>query len=198
MLSCHSKKETNHEQQETSKKEIPLQQQDTNQTKEILAEKEMHSLKNATVHNPFLDLDFDEVIAFDYETHVDSEQPYIVSNDGKLNPTVTQQKVLKRKQVSTLKTFLGSIETYGHAKAFCFEPHLGIVFYKNKKVVEHVSICISCNHLASSIEIPATYFKTYTFELDSTTKYPLEGFSPKAKKIISDFCSSLDFSHCKN
>lgn len=186
IISCHTKKETNDEKQET------------NQTKEVLVEKEMHSLKNVTVHNPFLGLKFDEVIAYDYETNMDSEQPYIISNDRELNPAVTQKKVLISEQISKLKTFLGNVETYGHTRADCFEPHLGIVFYKDKKVVAHISICIICNHLASSIEIPATSAETYTYQSDKTMEFPMDGFSPKAKQFLSEFCQNLGFSHCEN
>jgi hypothetical protein len=186
ILSCNSKKEENDSQQEI------------NQIKKNLAEKEIHSLENASVHNPFLELDIDEVIAYDYETNVETQDPYIITIDEKLNPTVSQRKVLTSEQISKLKTFLGSIETYGNTRADCFNPHLGIVFYKDKKVVDHISICISCNHLASSIEIPAASFKTYTYQSDKTMKFPMDGFSLKAKQFLSDFCQSLGFSHCKN
>ncbi|PTX61944.1 hypothetical protein C8N46_10341 [Kordia periserrulae] len=191
--SCETKKEQSPTKQSNKIDEVSIQKRHDSldqiqKIKEVLKEKDTHSLKNAKVYNPFLELDIDEVIAYDYETHMDTEMPYIIDNKGRLNPTVTKQKNLTQTQITTLKIFLGSVETYGNAKATCYEPHLGIVFYKDKKVVAHVSICISCNHLASSLEIPATTYRGYR----------TDGFNPKAIEFLNDFCQSLEFSYCKN
>lgn len=194
---CETKKEQNSIKSSNKIDEVSIQKEQDS-INQVQKEKEVDSMAKVNIYNPFLTLDIDEVIAYDYETHMDTEMPYIVDTKGKLNPTIVKQKVLTKQQVETLKIFLGSTDTYGETRAFCFEPHLGIVFYKNKKVVEHVSICISCRHLASSVEIPAESFKTYTFESDPNTKFPLDGFSPKAKQFLFEFCQSLGFSYCNN
>jgi hypothetical protein len=66
--------------------------------------------------------------------------------------------------------------TYGGDVAACFDPHLGIVFYKASKPSAYVSICLDCNYLVSSIKIPGQ-----------------AGFSDDGIKKIMDFERELKF-----
>jgi hypothetical protein len=185
--SCETKKEQNSIKSSNKIDEVSIQKEQDS-INQVQKEKEVDSIAKINIYNPFLTLDTDEVIAYDYETNFDSAKRFIIDDEGKLNPTVAKQRTLTKTQVSTLKTFLGSTDTYGENRPDCFEPHLGIVFYKDDKVVAHVSICISCRHLDSSVEIPATTYRGYR----------TDGFNPKAIEFLNDFCQSLEFSYCKN
>lgn len=156
-----------------------------NHTKDISVSKKANT--------PFNKLDYNKVIAYDYEGGKGEGVINIITN-GKLAPTVKQQKELTQEQIDGLTNYLGANTTYGGNKAFCFDPHLGIVFYKDSKVVAHISICLECNYLASSIKIPATEVKK--FKMGDDFEYPAEGFSKLGRQKINALCKQLNFSHC--
>ena len=147
--------------------------------------------KKAT--QPFNKLDYNKVIAYDYEGGK-GEGVINIITEGKLVSTVKQQKELTQQQVDDLTYFLGANSTYGGGKAFCFDPHLGIVFYKDHKVVAHISICLECNYLSSSIKIPATEVKK--IKIGDDYEYPAEGFSKAGRQKLNSLCKQLNFSHC--
>jgi hypothetical protein len=156
-----------------------------NRTKEISTSKK--------ANKPFNKLDYNKVIAYDYEGGK-GEGGINIITDGKLAPTVKQQKELTQEQVDDLTNYLGANSTYGGNKAACFDPHLGIVFYKDRKIVAHISICLECNYLSSSIKIPATAVKK--FKIGDDFEYPAEGFSKLGRQKINSLCKQLNFSHC--
>ena len=155
------------------------------QTKEISASKK--------ANRPFNKLVYNKVIAYDYEGGK-GEGVIEIITDGKIAPTVKKQKELTQEQVDGLTNYLGANSTYGGTKAFCFDPHLGIVFYKDSKVVAHVSICLECNYLSSSIKIPAT--EVNKIKIGDDYEYPAEGFSKSGRQKINSLCKQLTFSHC--
>jgi hypothetical protein len=148
---------------------------------------------NKKANKPFNKLDYNKVIAYDYEGGK-GEGVIDIITDGKLAPTVKQQKELTQEQVDGLTNYLGANSTYGGSKAFCFDPHLGIVFYKDNKIVAHISICLECNYLSSSIKIPAAEVKK--IKIGDDFEYPAEGFSKLARQKINSLCKQLNFSHC--
>jgi hypothetical protein len=150
-----------------------------------------HSQKN---HNPFLSLDFDKAIAYDYEGGKGEGVIQIIDSNGVLAPTVTKSRELTIKQKNLVTHLFGSNSTYGEGYAACFEPHLGILFFNNNKVVAHLSICLECNYLSSSFLIPATSFKKIKISDDS--EYSEEGFSKIGRRKINSFCKQLNFDHC--
>jgi hypothetical protein len=153
--------------------------------------KEINVSKKA--NRPFNKLDFNKVIAYDYAGGK-GEGVIDIITDGKLAQTVIQQKELTQEEVDGLTNYLGANSTYGGNKAFCFDPHLGIVFYKGNKVVAHLSICLECNYLSSSIKIPAKEVKK--IKIGDDYEYPAEGFSKLGRQKINSLCKQLNFSHC--
>src|SRR5215203_109401 len=85
---------------------------------------------NSQSANPFLNLKFDKVMMYDFEGGKDADL-YIISDSGKLAKSVTKAVQLKKAQVNTLSTKLGSKQAYGGSTAACFDPHLGFVYYLN-------------------------------------------------------------------
>lgn len=148
---------------------------------------------NKNANRPFNKLDYNKVIAYDYEGGKGEGVIDIVTNE-KLAPTVKQHKNLTQQQVDDLTNYLGANSTYGGGKAFCFDPHLGIVFYKDNNVVAHVSICLECNYLHSSIKIPAT--EVTKIKISDDYEYFADGFSKLGRQKINSLCRQLNFTHC--
>jgi len=141
------------------------------------------------VSSPFNGLQCNKVIAYEYQGNRGEEVIDIVNN-GELAPTIKQQKALSQHQVKVLATLLGANSTYGNTYAFCFAPHLGIVFFDDTKVVAHITISLDCNRLRSSIVIPAT--KVKQIEIDKDHNYPAEGFSKVGRQKIISFFKELN------
>ncbi len=127
----------------------------------------------ATSDNIFATIEYDKVIAYDYNGEGDIE---IVDKHGKLAKKIKKQIELNEFQIIRLTNDLCDESSYGEDIAMCFDPHFGIVFYKADKPVGFVSICLECNYLLSSINIPYA-----------------TGFSDKGRNRIVDFEKELDF-----
>jgi hypothetical protein len=146
---------------------------------------------NNKANSPFKELNYNKVIAYDYDCGEESE----IIEDGKFCSVVKQQKYLTQAQVNSVTEFLGAKSTYGSSAYACFHPHLGIVFYKDTTVVLYISICLECNYLLSSIEIPILAPIKKPGEDD---EYPPGGFSVLGRQKLSALCQQLKFSYCKD
>ena len=131
---------------------------------------------------PFNTLNFNKVIAYDYEG---SEEPYpsIIEKDD-FNPVVLKQQALTERQVSYLVKTLATTSSYGDKSAQCFIPHLSFVFFNDDKIVYTIDICLDCNGIAADTDIPAKE----AIQL----AYPF-GFSKAGKKQICELCTELGF-----
>ena len=146
---------------------------------------------NKQAHRPFKKLKYNKVIAYDYDG-VDGEHAFRIVENNKLVARIKRQQQLNQKQVDDLTNWLGAISTYGGTYAFCFEPHLGIVFYYNNKITANISIAIGCNFLDSSVPIPATNAKS--IEISKGHTYPAKGFSEVGSKKLITLAKELNFS----
>jgi len=142
---------------------------------------------------PFSTLDFDRVVACDYDGGPDGAA-LIIGSDGTPNASVKKAVTLNPQQVKSITGILGDPKTYGEPLADCFNPHMGLVFYKKDVVVLHISICIECSQLKSSMAIPAMV-RPHT---DPKTGKELfgEGFSDAGQQKLEALCASFKFSHC--
>lgn len=127
--------------------------------------------------NPFLSLNYDKVTAYDYETKYGNN---IIDDSGKISQGIVKQIDLSKQQIENVTKLLTDKSTYGGEVAKCFIPRLGIVFYKENKAVAHISICLECNSLHSSIPIPAEE----------------DGFSKKGREKINSLCKEFNFIYC--
>ena len=147
------------------------------------------NLKNGV---PFDKLDYDKVIAYDF---AGSEEPYpsVIDEKGKFVPVVLRQQFLTQKQADKILSTLTSKSTYGEATAACFQPHFALVFYKDKKMINQINVCLDCNYLISDIAIPAETHK----KVNAGTKdeYAITGFTKSGKKAIIDLCKQLHFTY---
>jgi len=146
---------------------------------------------NKRARPPFSKLKYNKVIAYNYDG-VDGEHVFRIVENNKLVTRIKQQRQLNQKQVDDLTNWLGAISTYGGTYAFCFEPHLGIVFYNNNKIIANISIAIGCNFLDSSVPIPAT--KAKNIEISKGHTYSAKGFSEVGSKKLIALAKELNFS----
>lgn len=139
---------------------------------------------------PFDKLDYDKIIAYDFEG---SEEPYpsVIDKNGKFVPVVLAQKALSQIQADKILSTLTKKSTYGEGTAACFNPRFSLVFYKKNKSISQINICLECNYLISDIDIPAeTHVKVNKGTPD---EYALIGFTKSGKAAIKSFCKELDF-----
>ena len=134
---------------------------------------EHQSDTKANSNNVFANVIYDKVVAYSYDGEGDIE---IIDEKGKLANKIKKQVELSKAQTIKLTNTLCNKSTYGGDIAACFDPHLGVVFYKTNKPVAHISICLDCNYLVSSIKILGE-----------------GGFSYDGLKKIMDFEKELKF-----
>jgi hypothetical protein len=134
---------------------------------------------------------YDKVIAYEFEG--DGGKNIVSGSKLITKSKILLEKVLTNEEVTTLVSILNNTETYGGITAACFDPHFGIVYYKNEKIIDHVSICLGCNFLNSSFEIPAI-----KFHLTDRCDYCYnDGFSKNGRKLLSQFIKDLGFNRWK-
>ncbi len=151
-------------------------------------------IKSNTKSLPFKKLNYNKVIAYDYEGNEEAFGS-IISKEGKFVPVVLKQKSLDKNQVEQIIRTLVDKKTYGEASAACFNPHMALVFYNDKKIVFKIDICFGCNYLISSGEIPAMNHKKIKFE-DGHFYYAI-GFTKRGKENIKVLAKQLGFLYGK-
>jgi hypothetical protein len=142
--------------------------------------------------NPFLSLKFDKVVMYDFEGGKDADLS-IIDEKGRLAKSVKKQKQLDGTTIKKLTSMLGDKRSYGAATAFCFDPHVGFVYYLKGKVVAHISICLDCNRLHSSIDIPSQ--KQGKVGEGNEAYYIGDGLSKSFRKFINTLLQKNQFSH---
>lgn len=139
-------------------------------------------------NNPFSLLRYDKVLAYEYQGEGGLKIEVCLENEEeKISNTIE----LKQYQVEELEKLFTSDTSYGTTTASCFDPHFAVVYYAKDEILASVSICLDCNYLISSLEIPATSKKFIIVSDDYS--YPAKGFSPTARKSIHAFCEEIGF-----
>jgi len=143
--------------------------------------------------NPFLSLKFDKVIMYDYQPL--GEDPSLVDNKGQLVTTVKIKGhvLLDRATIDKLNIKMGDKKSYGQVTAMCFDPHLGIVYYLNGKIVRYVLVCMDCNALRADVEIPAQ--KQNKQGQGDKAYYLGDGMSKSFRQFINGLLIKYNFSH---
>jgi len=143
--------------------------------------------------NPFLSVKFDKVIIYDYQQA--GEDPALVGENGNLlsSARIKKQVQLDSATINKLNRKIGDRKSYGQVTAACFEPHLGIVYYLNGKIVRHVLVCIGCNALRADIDIPAQHQNKQG--QGDNAYYLGEGMSKSFRQFINSLLIKYNFSH---
>lgn len=104
----------------------------------------------AQVKNPFATIQYDSVVMYDYEPA--REEGEIVYN-GKLDGRIKKRVQLDKKTIGTIHNMVGKTSSYNNVVAGCFDPHLGLVYYKRGEIVGYMSVCLHCNGLYATPDI---------------------------------------------
>ena len=138
--------------------------------------------------NPFDSIDYDKVIAYEFQGEGARMITYCLENEPR---RISKTLELTESQLDPLLRILTSDSSYGNITAACFDPHLAIVYYRNEDILATIDICLDCNYLSSSIEIPAT--KSKSIKVDEEFSYPARGFSKATRNAIRKFCTDIGF-----
>ncbi|MEO6130960.1 MAG: hypothetical protein ABIQ02_03865 [Saprospiraceae bacterium] len=147
---------------------------------------------NAQTKNPFDTLKFDKAMMFDFKGG-EGIDLYIVDENGQLANSISNQIQLNQNQVKDLNNKLGNKNSYGGTTAACFDPHLGFVYYLKNEIVGHITICLVCNRLHSSLEIPAQ--KQGKVSVGTDTYYTGTGLSNSFQQFLYSLLQEYSFSH---
>lgn len=142
--------------------------------------------------NPFLELKFDKVVMYDFEGGKGSDMS-IINEKGQLATSVKKQRQIDSSTIKKLNTKLGDKKSFGGTTAFCFDPHVGFVYYLKGKVVAHISICLDCNRLKSNIDIPVQ--KQGKVGDGDEAYYLADGLSKSFRQFINTLLKKNQFSH---
>jgi hypothetical protein len=104
------------------------------------------------IKNSPLQLKYDKVMMYDFDGGIGSDMS-IVDARGHIAKSMTKQVVLDKASALSLTRKLGEKESFADTTAACFEPGLGFVYYLNGKMVAHITVCLSCNVVTSSIPL---------------------------------------------
>lgn len=140
---------------------------------------------------PIRCLKYDKVVIYDYEPS--DKAGDIVEPDGKLTKNIKKQAELDQKTIDLLHAKLAQKSSFGNGASACFTPHLGVVYYLNKKVVAHIAICLSCNRLKSSLPLDAQ--KQGKYGVGKEMYYRLDGMSESFRKFLNQLLIKHQFSH---
>lgn len=141
---------------------------------------------------PFAKLTYDKVVMYDFEGGKGTDL-YVINADGQLAKNVKKQAQLTLTENNTLSKKINSKKSYGAATASCFDPHLGFVYYYNGKVVAHVTVCLDCNRMRSSIDIPEQ--KQGKTGSGKNVYYIADGLSDTFRNYLNSLMKKYNFSH---
>ena len=138
--------------------------------------------------NPFDSLQYDSAVAYEFHGEGGRTIEYCLKKE---RSRISQSVELSNKQVRGLEKLFTSNASYGNTVAACFDPHFAIAYFKDDVIVSSIDICLDCNFLTSTQEIPATKFKM--IKVSDDYSYPAKGFSKAARKSIYNICEGLGF-----
>ncbi len=117
----------------------------------------------------------------------------IIEENGQLTGKINKQVQLDKVTIDKLNQRLGDKKSFGGGTAACFDPHLGFVYYLDNKVVGHITICMACNRLHSSIDIDVQ--KQGKVGKGKDAYYLTEGMSKSFRLFLNSLLRSNKFSH---
>ncbi len=143
--------------------------------------------------NPFLKLSTDSIVIYDFGNYVKKDGFAIIDKQGNLSSTVRKSAKLDKEEAKSFTSSLSDTTSFGGGTASCFDPHLGIVYYKNKKVLASINICVGCNRLEASMALKAQQQGKQTE--DGYEYYTMNGMSKKFRAKINTLLKKYNFSH---
>jgi hypothetical protein len=117
---------------------------------------------------------FDSIIILDYNGSF-GEHSYLPLNDsGQWITTIKFREKLTSKKATYLDNIFGDKQTYKHELHIgCFQPGLGLIYYKDNCVIGQSTICIGCARILSTMRLGN---KDYYASFNQETKDKLKQF----------------------
>jgi hypothetical protein len=133
----------------------------------------LHASRCFAQDSLFFNQPVDSVVMIQYEWSPKSRITKVVDKEGKLNT--------KR--------------SFGGGRAGCYEPRHGLIFYRNGSVSGHLTICMTCNYLVSSQDIPAQQQNAFEDEENGHVYYLGMGMSKKMLARLDRLFEEYGFSY---
>lgn len=144
--------------------------------------------------NPYLKLVYDSLVIYDYGFEAPGETN--IKKTGKQYTFIKKpikSITLTKVEAKEFTTKIGEDSTYSQNSADCFDPHFAAFYYKKGKAIANVEICIGCNRLYPSKNIPAKFARPE--KLAGYVIYPHSGMSKAFRLYMKDLLETYDFSH---
>jgi len=134
-------------------------------------------------------LNYDQVKAYEFNGSGARKITHCLERE---TARINRDTVLTKELIKEFEKTITASGSYGQTTAACFDPHLAIVYYLDDQIVAVIDVCLECNYLISTLDIPARS----EFKIDSGTEYerPLSGFSKETRQKIDEFLSKIEFS----
>lgn len=127
----------------------------------------------------------DSAIALDYTGFLGEHTYMPLNENGQWINTIAKRKKLSAEQLQLVNSVFGNKKSFDNPMMVsCYEPRLGIVYFKDNKVIGQSAICLSCARLES------------TAKLGNGDNY--SSFSEKTLRQLEKLCIDLQFSDCKH
>jgi hypothetical protein len=134
----------------------------------------------------------DSIIFYDFDGDAKGEYSSIVNENGKLNQKIIAKSFkLNKTKFAEFNKILNQKESYGKVTAFCFDPHLGIVFFSKGIPLKYINICFGCNGLRANFRIIAQ--EQGKQGKGKNVYYILNGMSKKIRKYLNKLIAENNF-----
>ena len=151
----------------------------------------------ASAQNPYLKLDYDSLVIYDYGNNMGDEPGTNIGKKGNVYEfgfKPVKSAKLTKVEAKEFSIRIGADSSYGQGVASCYDPHFAAIYYKGGKAIANVEICIGCNRLYPSIEIPAKFTRPEKIEKGETF-YPHSGLSRNFRLYMKVLLDKYGFSH---
>ena len=150
------------------------------------------SLKSQKSCNAFKNLQADSVIMYDFGGILEDNITSIVENN-KVSSSVTKKVKLNKKNIYKISKLLYAKKSYGGISSLCFEPHLGLVYYKANQIIGYINVCFICNRLYSTLPMNE---KLQSKERQGEMQYYIiDGMGEYLKQELNNLLIKNNFSH---
>lgn len=145
---------------------------------------------------PFSSLDADSVVLYDYNKYTRPGASIVIEKGGnKVLAVFEKSKRLGTKAAINFNSRVEDKKSYGAGTAACFDPHLGVVYYKGGKMIAYINICMGCNILQPSIPLKVQDQGPQKDEESGKIYYTLDGMSKSFRKYLNRLIRKHEFSH---
>lgn len=141
----------------------------------------------------FFNQPVDSVVMIEFEWLPKARISKVIDNAGKLTVTPIKKVIITPKEQKMLVSALNSKRSFGGGQAGCYEPRLGFIFYQNGAISGHLTICVTCDYLVPSQDIPAQLQRPMTDEETGNVYYLGMGMSKNLLKKLDQLLEQYQF-----